>query len=592
MLEERGPTTSQLANSGIALHGPDGTIQPAKASASEYKIKEAFLGEKRPLRVVFMGMGAAGIDFSYHLARTTQNVDLTIYEKNPELGGTWYENRYPGCACDIPSPAYQYTWALNPNWSKYYSGSGEIFQYFKDVATKHNLQRFTQFNSKIIRAEWLDDTGKWKITIQRGSDPSDIQIDYADVFLNGGGFLNTWKWPDIEGLHTFHGPKLHSANWDDQVDLKDKRVLVVGAGSSGVQIVPTILPQVQSLHVVARSPTWITAGFAPRYAGPEGRNFEYSEGTKNAFREDPDLYRNYVKGIESELTQRFKFVVNDTPEAAEAREFSIAEMARKLTGKPELIDTLMPKNFGVGCRRPTPGNGFLEALCEEKTTVWTQNIQKITPTGYVAHDGSTHDVDIIICATGFDTSFCPQFPVICNGRNLQDDFKGETVGYLGLNQPEVPNYFSFSGPYGPLGHGSALPMIEAYTQYILQVIEKMQTEDIKKLQVKRSVAEQFTKHSDTFLKRTAWSGPCSSWFKAGVAARKPTLWPGSRIHYLTVLQRPRFEDYEISYFSDNMWNFLGNGFEKREHDGRDLTWYYGLNDGKDVQPDSFPEPMY
>jgi cation diffusion facilitator CzcD-associated flavoprotein CzcO len=588
------PAAATLSSDGIQENGNSklNSHGDQNGHTTEYKIRETPMGTRRRIRVIFIGMGAAGINFSYFLPRQSQDVDLQIYEKNEDLGGTWFENRYPGCACDIPSPAYQFSWQRKL-WSRYYSGAKEILQYLQGICTQHNLQRYAKFNHRVVEARWLDDTGKWRVTIMRNNDPDDTFVDEADFFLNGGGFLNAWKWPDIKGLDSFKGLKLHSANWDESAQLDGKNVLVIGVGSSGVQIVPNIVDKVASLHVVARSPTWITSGFAPKYAGPQGRNFAFSEDTLRKFATDPKSYLAYCKGIESELNLRFRIVVNGSDEAKTAREFSIGEMQRKLAPKPELIEKIMPKDFGIGCRRPTPGNGFLEALCHEKTTVWTESITEITQTGFIGPDGSKHTVGAIVCATGFDTSFRPQFPIYCNGRNLQDDFtSGDTVGYLGLNQPEVPNYFSFSGPYGPLGHGSALPMIEAYTSYIYQVIEKVQVEDIKKLQIKRSVAEAFTTHADAYLQRTAWTGNCSSWFKNGKQTRKPVLWPGSRIHYLTMLQKPRYEDYEIEYLTNNPFNFLGDGFDVREYDGRDLTWYYGLLDGEDKQPKDLPPAMF
>ncbi|KAL4889495.1 putative MoxY [Aspergillus ambiguus] len=563
------------------------------STGGTYHIRESPMGTKRPIKVIFIGMGAAGINFARSVIQETQNIDLTIYEKNGDIGGTWLENRYPGCACDIPSVCYQFSWQRKPDWSRYYVGSREIYEYFKDVTVTNKLERFTKFNHKIVGAEWLESVSKWRITVMKNNDPKQVFDDYADFFLNGGGQLNAWKWPDITGLTRFQGPRVHSANWDDDLKLDGKRVLVIGVGSSAVQIVPNIVEKVDRLHVVARSPTWITAGFAPKYAGPGGANFVYSEETRQKFRDDPKLYLQYCKAIESELNVRFRMVINNSPEAIEARKFSTSQMEQKLARKPELIDKLMPKDFGVGCRRPTPGNGFLEALCEEKTTVWTESINEITETGFVTADGKHHEVDVIICATGFDTTFRPRFPLIVNGRNTQDDFTTrDVVGYLGVNMPEIPNYFMFSAPYGPLGHGSFLPMVEAFTGYILNILNKVQVEDIRKIQVKRSVAEEFTRHADTYLQRTAWIGPCSSWFKAGQVGRKPVIWPGSRIHYLTVLKAPRYEDYDIFYLTENRFNYLGDGFEVREYDGRDLTWYYGLLDGEDKQPATFPPPMY
>jgi cation diffusion facilitator CzcD-associated flavoprotein CzcO len=573
------------------IHYSNGlAVEPSAArvgNETEYKIRESPMGTKRQMKVIFMGMGCSGINFTYQLERQTENVELVVYEKNADVGGTWFENRYPGCACDIPSVCYQYSWQRKPDWSHYYSGSKEICNYFRDVGRSNDLLKYTRFNHRIVKA------GKWKVTVMRNNDPADTFDDYSDFFLHGGGVLNSWKWPSIRGLNSFKGPLVHTACWDESLDLKGKRVLVVGAGSSGVQVVPTIIDAVDRLYVVARSAIWITAGFAPTYAGPNGENFTYSDETKQRFKDDPTYYLSYCKAIESELSVRFKFLLNGTKDAIAAKEYSIKEMRRKLEGKPELMDKIIPSNFGVGCRRPTPGNGFLEALTQEKTIVFTEMLQEVTLTGFVSGDGVHHEADAIICATGFDTTFRPQFPIIANGVNLQDRYDSkDLVGYLGLSAPEVPNYFIFIGPYGPLGHGSVVPMVEAYTNYIIQVLKKVQVEDIKKIQVKRSVAEAFTRHSDTYLKRTAWSGPCSSWFKAGDASRKPVCWPGSRVHYLTMLQTPRYEDFDIEYLSENRFNFLGDGFDVREFDGRDLTWYYGLLNGEDKQPKSFPSPAY
>lgn len=560
---------------------------------STYAIRESPMGTKRKLKVIFMGAGCSGINFAAQLQKRMEGIDLVIYEKNGDIGGTWLENKYPGCACDIPSVSYQYTWARKPDWSHYYSGAKEIWEYFKAVAIENNIEQFVRFQHRISKAEWLEDEGQWKVTIMRNDDPADTFVDYADYFINGGGFLNAWKWPQVKGLDTFEGPRLHTAKWDDKVDLKDKRVLIVGIGSSGVQIVPTIIDTVGSLAIVARSPTWITAGFAPKYAGKNGENFAYSAELKERFKNDPEYYLKYCKAVESELSTRFRIVLNGTTDAVGAREYSTKEMQRKLGGRDDLMSHLIPTNFGIGCRRPTPGNGFLEVLVHPKTTTYTEDLTEITPTGFVAGDGTHHECDVVICATGFDTSFRPQFPIMCNGRNLQDDFATpNSLGYLGFNYPEVPNYMSFAGRYGPLGHGSFCPMVEAYTNYAFQIVEKMQTEDIKKLQIKRSAAEQFTKHADLYVKRTAFSGPCSSWFKAGDKNGKPAIWPGSRIHYLTVLQKPRYEDYEIEYWSGNAFNYLGDGFDVREYDGRDLTWYYGLMNGEDKQPSDLPAAVY
>ncbi|CZT14616.1 related to monooxigenase [Ramularia collo-cygni] len=559
-------------------------------------IQEVPMGTRQPIKVIFIGMGASGVNFCKKLSEKTLNVDLVVYEKNKTLGGTWYENQYEGCACDIPSVCYQFTWDRKPDWASYYSGSAQIHQYLEDLSDKYDLRRYVKFEHEIVKAEWLSEEGLWEVTIKHGSETFK---DRAEFLINGGGVLNKWRWPKIKGIDAqgntpFRGKLMHSARWDKSYDLTDKKVLNIGIGSSGVQIIPNIVDRVEQLHVVARSPVWITMGFAQTWAAQTGGNFKYSEEIKQRFVDDPEFYQRYCKAIESELNVRFKLIIKNTPESKAAKEFSINEMTRKLGGRKDLIDNLMPKDFDIGCRRPTPGNGFLEALTQDKTTVHFGEIQEITENGYVDKNGVEHEVDCIICATGFDTSFKPGFPILFDGKNLQDQFTGDIVGYLGLSSPEIPNYFIFIGAYGPLGHGSVMPMIEFYTDYVFQVLEKVQTEYIKRLSVKRSAAEDFTRYADKYLQRTAWNGPCSSWFKNGKTANKPVLWPGSRIHYLTVLEKPRYEHFDIEYKTDNSFSFLGDGFCTRELDGRDLTWYMGLlnpEEEGDKQPGSFTMDM-
>jgi len=268
------------------------------------------------------------------------------------------------------------------------------------------------------------------------------------------------------------------------------------------------------------------------------------------------------------------------------RENTRADMCRRLKGDPRLIEKIIPKDFNPGCRRPTPAPGYLEALIADNTTVFTENIKKITPTGFVDQEGREYDVDVIICATGFDTSWKPNFPFVVDGNDLRNIWAKGVTSYLSIGVPEFPNYFMYCGAYGPLAHGSFIPLIEKWTDYIMKVIEKVQVENIKSLRPRSNVAEQFRQHADLFLQRTAWTSPCSSWFKQGKIDGSPPIYPGSRLHFFELLKNPRFEDFAIQYWDQNQWAFLGNGFEVREFDGRDITYYLGSLEGtgEDRQP--------
>jgi len=239
------------------------------------------------------------------------------------------------------------------------------------------------------------------------------------------------------------------------------------------------------------------------------------------------------------------------------------------------MDRMIPKDFNVACRRPTPGNGYLEALIGEKTTCYTDNIKAITPSGFVAADGTEVEVDVIICATGFDTSFRPRFPIIgLDGVELAKQWEKLPESYISLAAYKMPNYFMFSGPFTPVAQGSLLPILTLLSKHFIQVIRKMRKQHIRRISPKQSAIKDFMEHAHLYLKRTCWADPCSSWFKQGKVNGPVVMWPASRLVYFDLMETPQWEDYEIEYWSGNRWGWLGNGFSTLEFDAtRDITYY-------------------
>ncbi|TDZ35544.1 FAD-binding monooxygenase moxY [Colletotrichum trifolii] len=550
----------------------------------EYRILDKPSRSGRKLRIVCLGGGASALNLAHEMDTCkTLDLELVCYEKNPSIGGTWYENRYPGCGCDIPSVNYQFSWAPSPDWTQFYSGAPEILKYFKDVAEKYDLNKYIRLNHTVVGALWDEREHMWTVEVQR-QDGSVFQ-DKAHVFVNASGVLNKWKWPAIKGRETFKGKMLHSANWDDSIHLKGQRVGVIGSGSSAVQIVPNIQPLVGSLSCFIRSSSWVVGGFGQRFAGKKGSNFKYSEEQHEILKNDPKKYLAYRKKIESELNSRFRFILNGSKEQQDARDFADKDMRSKLAGRPDLQDVIIPKNFAVGCRRPTPGNGYLEALCEDNVTVVSSSIREITPNGIRTADGTEHELDVIVCATGFDVSWRPRYPTIGrNGVSLSEYWKDVPNTYLSLAVANMPNYVIFNGPFGPYGHGSFLPITEAVARYVMQMLRKMSEEEIASFCPKQDAVDDFAEHRRKFLPRTAWTSPCRSWFKQGTVDGEPMMWPGSRIQFFETIAAPRWEDFDLAYTTSNRFGYWGNGFAARETDGRDLTWYLGLLDGLDEQP--------
>ncbi|KAM3417956.1 hypothetical protein BST61_g6168 [Cercospora zeina] len=560
-----------------------------------YTIQEDFSGQHRRIKVICAGAGASGICLAKYIQDDAENVDLVIYEKNEDIGGTWLENRYPGVACDIPSVIYQYIW--NPEvWSSYYSGGAEIQSYFKNTVKKFNLGHFIKLRHRVDHAEWQEADGRWKIKITDLATGNQF-VDEAEVFVNAMGFLNNWHMPRIDGLDTFSGVIAHTANYPDGLSLENKRVAVVGNGSSGIQITAEIQPYVDHLYTWVRSPTWMTPGFAQKWAGKDGGNFKYSEEQKAVMRDDREQYLKYRKNVETEMVSRFAGFHRNSPESTGAGDYARNQMEKKLVGDQSLAEALIPKQFPVGCKRPTPGTGYLEALTQPNVTTFTgSGLERVTAKGFLSPDGKEHEVDVIICATGFDTSWVPRFPIVANGVNLQDIYREKPVGYLGVAAPRMPNYMTVYGPYGPLGQGSAMPMIDVFIKYILQMIEHIQLEDVKSVTPKQTVIDQYAEHADLFNDRTVWNAPCRSWFKGNKIEGRIMLHPGTRNQYMLLMHKCRLQDYDIEYRSPNMWNWLGNGYSTRDISGQDLTWYLGTLDDEDRQrewevPNFAPEPV-
>ncbi|EEH46643.2 uncharacterized protein PADG_02741 [Paracoccidioides brasiliensis Pb18] len=552
-------------------------------SSNGYRITDHMINEPPPgkkFRIIIIGAGAAGIDFLHHATcelKETGGIEFVSYEKNHDVGGTWLENRYPGCACDVPSASYQFGWRPNPNWTKYYSPAREIWQYMRDIVDEEGMMKYIHLRSKVTRAEWHEDKSKWVVHVEESNAEDKVVREWDDecnILLNGTGILNAWKWPEIPGLMSFKGRLFHTAKYEEGFDLTGKRVAVIGSGSSGVQTVAAIYKDASRVYTWVRSPTWITAGFAQKFAGPDGGNFEYTEEQKEEWRRDPEKYRKYRKMIEDELTRRFRFALRNSKESEDANEYAYNDMSKKLGNNQHLKEKIIPKDFNVGCRRPTPGDGYLEALVGEKTSCYTEQIGGITPKGFLTADGTEVEVDIIICATGFDTSFRPRFPIIGLDKvDIATRWEKSPETYLSVGVSGVPNYFMYSGPYSPVAQGSILPLATLFTNYFIQIIRKMRKEHIRRLSPKESAIKDFLEHASVYLRRTCWADPCSSWFKQGRKDGTIVMWPGSRLAFFDLMKEPKYEDYEIEYWSQNRWAYLGNGFTTEEFDGSDISKY-------------------
>ncbi|PGH11939.1 hypothetical protein AJ80_06904 [Polytolypa hystricis UAMH7299] len=550
---------------------------------SECLITEEPLNTAAPIDVVCIGAGFSGLVTAIKF-QEKKNINFKIYEKNAELGGTWLENRYPGCACDVPAHIYTYTFEPNPDFSQYYIGAEEIHRYLKAVAQKHKLEKYIQYNSKVISAIWNESDGVWNMEIEV-SDGAGTHIFKRDAnfLINASGLLNNWKWPQIPGLQSFSGHLSHSANWDAEHDFAGQTVAILGSGSSAIQIVPNLQPVVKHMKAFIRSPTWIapSLGFVdPKNGGP--KNFSYTEEEKKKFRDNPEEFLAYRKQIESDMNRTFDTFLKEGPKQKAAIEIFTMIMKERLGGDEKLSSTITPK-WGVGCRRLTPGEGFLEALIKENVTVVSNEIARIEPEGIVTEDGILHKVDAIICATGFDTTYRPRFKLVGRkGMPLADLWEdmNDIEAYLAMAIPDFPNYFMFLGPNAPISNGTLIPVMEKQCDYMVEFAAKMQRQKIKAASVKQDVTHQLNIRHQKFLPRMVFTDPCRSWYKGGRADGKVIgIWPGSSLHYYEVISEPRYEDYEFTYHGHDPWSYLGDGWTQLEVDDKeqdhalDLAFY-------------------
>ncbi|KAK5173627.1 uncharacterized protein LTR77_002308 [Saxophila tyrrhenica] len=561
---------------------------PQLEETQPYRVKNQYHSQGRTIRVINVGAGAAGLLMAYKMKKLFSDYELICYEKNPSVAGTWYENRYPGCACDVPAHAYTFSFEPNPEWDCFFAYAPQIKRYFEGFAEKYDLNKYIKLNSKVTSATWDEAKGIYNLNIN--SEGQELE-DWCHVLVNGTGFLNDWKWPKIPGLHDFQGKLLHSANWDQDVDYDGKTVAVIGTGSSAIQIVPQVQKKASHLTAFMRSVTWISpvVGEAEIEAEKEKhtsqserepqdekklmKQYWYTEEDKQRFRDDPEHLLQYRKKLESAVNSMFDMFISNSDVSKGANDMMRAEMNRRIgPGHEELKNRLIP-SWSPGCRRITPGDGYLEALVKPNVTTVHEEIEKIVPEGLLDGSGKLHKVDIIACATGFNIAFAPPFEVYgTNGANMRQEFDPEPQVYLAMSVPKFPNYFVVNGVRGNWANGTSLPGHEACVEYILKCVKKIQNENIRALEVKQEPITQLYEHIDAWHQGSdeqgehpgsVWNEDCKSWYKNNIRGGKLWIWGGSALHFMKTIKEVKWEHYDHRY-NGNMWSFLGNGRVKAE----------------------------
>ncbi|RAK87723.1 flavin-binding monooxygenase [Aspergillus costaricaensis CBS 115574] len=561
------------------------------SNSSPPLISERPIDQPRPLKLIYIGAGISGIVAAIQFLKAVPHLELTIYEKNPELGGTWFENRYPGCACDVPSHTYQLSFESWTEWSHFFSGSDEILEYWKRVAQKYDVRKHIHFNRRCNEARWNNTTNLWTVQIQNLLTGNTFE-DSADVLMTGTGLLNEWKWPSIPGLQCYEGQLLHSASWDEAFTPEGKAVAVIGSGSTAVQIVPAIIDNVKSMDHYIRGGTWISNQHgSPHLAArtnTQAMNFRYTEKEKRKWRDDPSSYLKYRKELELEIQSQFAISQRDSDIQKTATAQLRAGMRERLKANPELLDLLLP-DFPPLCNRLTPAPGYLEALVSPKVNVIGTAIARVDESGIITTDGKHRPVEAIICATGFEKNLGASFPIIGrDGSILCDKYADRPETYLGLCTDGFPNFFQSLGPNSFQGAGNLLIMIEQTHAYVAQILSRMAYGNVGIVEPKRKQVLNFTNYAERYFERTVYSSECNSWYKSppagattlqqGKRGHVTALWPGSSLHAIKTLEHVRWEDFETTAYDGNEIGWFGNGWAQVENSSERgnpdaMAWY-------------------
>ena len=346
---------------------------------------------------------------------------------------------------DIPSHAYTLPFALNPEWPRFFSYSPDIWKYLNKICEVFNLRQYMHFNNEIVGCYWQQDTGEWLVKIKETKPDGTTRLfdDRCHVLLHGTGILNNFKWPKIEGMEKFKGRIIHTARWPENYQAeqwKGDRVAVIGSGASSIQTVPTMQPHVKHMDVFVRTGVWFV-----QIADNYGQNHEYTAEQRKEFHEDPRKLVEHAKSIEDQVNGLWGGFYKNATAQAEGQKMLKERMAEHIKDK-RLLKGYTPE-FGFGCRRITPGDPYMAAIQKENVDVHFEEVVKITEKGLIGSEGTEVECDTIVCATGFDVSYRPRFPIVGQGGiDLADKWKVCPEGYLGLGIPDFPNFLTFIGP--------------------------------------------------------------------------------------------------------------------------------------------------
>lgn len=499
------------------------------------------MNEKIPYsQFACVGAGFSGIALGATLKRWYNNTDIRLFERHSSYGGTWYANKYPGAACDVPSALYSLSFEPNPDWSRICPTRDELLGYQIQVAKKYNLMEKTTFNVEVVRCEWIEEAARWLLTY-RDVDTGKSQLHEAQFLFLATGQLVVPRELDIPGTDTFHGPIFHSAQWQSGVDLTNKHVIVIGNGCTGNQIIPALAPRVKHLTHLVRSKHWVL----PPIDG-----------------EVPNLAKTVLKWVPGSMFWlRFcvfalaedslrGFPLTESAQRFRNKQWKVAESYMRRTAPSEYHEKLIP-DFEVGCKRRIFDSGYLKSLHRENVRLTDEKGLEVVPEGIRTEKGVIK-ADAIILANGFKTNhFFSNIEIIGRGGVSMgehwDSFGGPEA-YNCTVMSGFPNLFTSQGPNSATGHSSGLIAAENSIYYTMRVIKPILDGKASIANVSRAAEEDYVNRLQGALQKTVWFSGCASWYVNEGDGRKwnSMSYPWSQGHYWFRSLFPDWSHWEYS----------------------------------------------
>ena len=475
--------------------------------------------------IAIIGAGLSGIATVVKL-RKAGYTDITVYEKADRVGGTWRENTYPGLSCDVPSAWYSFTFALKANWSHRFSYGPEIQAYLERVAKDFKVNNVVQFNTPVTSLIW--EGAHWRLTTGEGD-----QYNY-DVVIAATGILHHPAYPNIEGLDSFEGASFHSSRWDHSVDYGNKRVGVIGTGSTAAQIVGKITDQVNEMFVFQRTPQWMTP--LPQK--------KYSFAWKALLTLLPFLKKKSYDYYSKFLSQFAEASVGNKEIQNKVSAICRKNLERNVPDL-ELRKKLTP-DYQAACKRLIFCSDFYPAISRDNAHLITEDIVRITPKGVETADGNVHELDVLVLATGFNPSafILPTEVTGENGRSLKEFWGSAPRAHRSVALPGFPNFWMIEGPTGPVGNLSLVTISEAQVDYVISMLDKMKAEGLASVTAKENAYETYNSAMVEAIDNTVWvTGGCDSWYidESG----KPNLYPWHPDRFLEQMANPDFDEYHL-----------------------------------------------